>query len=417
MSLMPAVARTPGELVAANVVSGVAEALGTCFGPLLAGLLLATGGPVPVYVAVLIIYLVGLAAIARVHVRSAPGPGHDERAILRRVLDGAQTVATLPGPRVLISAITLQTAVRGMLTVLTVVAAIELLGMGDAGVGTLNAAMGAGGLLGAFSAIALSGQTRLAPWFAIALAGWGVPIAAIGLLADPLWAAAMMVVVGVSNAIVDVAGYTLLQRSTPNDARVAVLGLLDSFANGGVAVGGIVAPLLVALLGVQGALMATGAILPIVAAVTWPAIRRLDEEGVVPAAQLDLIRSVPLFAPLSLAVTEWLAGRLERVTVTTGDWLIREGDEGDVYYVVEAGEVEVTAGGEVLRRMGPGSGIGEIALLRSVPRSASVQAATDVDAWMLGREDFLEAVTGQPQSLAAAEAVVDARLSASAPTR
>jgi hypothetical protein len=416
MSLMPAVARTPGELVAANVVSGVAEALGTCFGPLLAGLLLATEGPVPVYVAVLVIYLVGLAAIARIHVRSAPRPDHHERAIISQVLGSARTVASLPGPRILISAITVQTVVRGLLTVLTVVAAIELLGLGDAGVGTLNAAMGAGGLIGAFSAIALSGQTRLAPWFALALAGWGLPIAAIGLVADPLWATAMMVVIGISNAIVDVAGYTLLQRSTPNDARVSVLGLLDSFANGGVALGGILAPLLVAWLDVRGALLLTGAILPIAAVVTWPAIRRLDDEGIVPAQQLDLIRGVPLFAPLSLAVTEWLASRLARVTFAADDWLMTEGEQGDHYYVLEAGEVEVTAGGEVLRRLGPGTGIGEIALLRSVPRTASIRATIDVVAWTLGREDFLEAVTGQPQSLAAAEAVVDARLGASAST-
>ena len=286
--------------------------------------------------------------------------------------------------------------------------------MGDPGVGALNAAMGLGGFIGALLAVVLTGRERLAPAFAGAMVGWGAPIAVIGLLINPVVALLAMMVIGVSNALIDVAGFTLAQRTSPNDSRVAVLGLLDSVANAGVALGGILAPILIASLGIRGALIVTGTILPIAALLVWPALRRVDEGGEGLTRAPSSSAACPLFAPLSLATVDYLASRLEPITATDGQWLMREGETGDRFYLIETGEIEVSRDGKVLRAMGPGSGVGEIALLHGVPRTASVQASGDVTGYSLDRAAFLEAVTGHSASHSLAMTLVDERLAADA---
>lgn len=416
MALLPAVARTPDQLIAANVTSSGAEGLGTFAGPALGGLLLVATGATGAIVAVVVIYAIGVVAILPLHV---PTVGRSERtAGPRAALDdlwaGVRAGALLPGPRLMLIGVALQTFVRGLLTVLVVVAAIELLGMGEAGVGTLNAAMGLGGLLGAIVALSLAGRSRLGPPFIAAMAGWGAPIVIVGTLVHPAIATVALLAIGLSNALFDVAGFTLAQRTTPNAARVAFLGLVDSIANLGPSLGGILAPVLIAGLGIRGALIVSGVILPIAAIGLWRAAGRLDEGGPAAARRVDLIRRQPMFQPLSLVTVEHLAARLEPFHVEAGAWLMQEGEPGRDFLLIDRGEVEVSQAGTTLARLGPGAAVGEIALLHDVPRTASVRAVDPVDAFSLDRASFLEAVTGHSVSRAAAEEAARERLTADA---
>jgi Cyclic nucleotide-binding domain len=412
MGLLPACARSPEQLVAANVTSSAAEGLGTFVGPAAASLLLVWTGPIGAIVAVGGLYAAAVLALAGAHIqvvgRRDARDGPD--VVMDEILAGVRAVGRLRGPRLVVIGFTLQTFVRGLLTVLTVVAAIELLGMGDPGVGTLNAAMGLGGLVGAGVSIGLAGRARLFPAFVVSLAGWGAPIAFIGLLMNPTAAIVAMLAVGVSNAFLDVAGFTIVQRTTPNAARVAVLGLIDGLANLGPAMGGIVAPLLIAGAGVQGALVITGALLPLAAVALGLAARGLDEGGPAAVRRVELLRGQPLFAPLSLATVEHLAASLAPVRFDTGTWLIREGDVGDDYLLIDDGEVEISRGERVLGTGGAGLGVGEIALINDVPRTASVRAVTPVAAFRMDRDAFLEAVTGSAQSDLAARTLAAERL-------
>ena len=414
MALLPAVSQSPQQLIGANVTSGAAEGLGTFVGPALASILLVASGPPGALGAVVAMDLISLASITGLHVptvgrRDRPT---DARAALSELSAGARAVARMPGVRLVIAGLGLQTFVRGLLTVLIVVASIELLGLGDAGVGTLNAMIGFGGLLGSMVAITLAGRARLGPPFAVALAGWGAPIAVMGLIVDPVVAMVAMAGVGISNAVLDVAGFTLVQRMTPNAARVAVLGLIDSAANGGPALGGLIAPILIATAGTQAALVVSGAILPIAAVLAWSRLRRLDEGGAAAARRVELLRSQPLFAPLSLVTIEHLAGSMEPVTFEAGAYLMREGDYGDRYLFLDRGEAEVSRFGEIIGRLGPGDGAGEIALIHDMPRTATVLAVTAVEAFALGRDDFLEAVSGHAVSRERANQLVHERLAA-----
>jgi hypothetical protein len=408
IGLQPLLARSPAELVAANVAAGTAEGLGTFAGPALSGLLLTLIGPLGSYLGVLAVYALAVAALAGMHVPpTRPGVAPSVR---RELAAGIRAVTRSPSTLLVLSSLDVQAGVRGALLVLTVVAAIELYGMGDAGVGTLNAAFGAGGVAGAIAAVALAGRARLAPPFAVALALWGLPIVFLGLITSPLVAVGLMVVIGASNAVLDVAGFTLLQRTTPNADRIAVMGLLISLAGATMAIGGFVAPILIDQLGIEGALIATGFVLPLLAVVTWPGVRHADRAAVVDTGRLNRIRADPLFAPLSMAIVEQLSDQLVPLTFETGDEVIREGEPGDRYYLLERGHVAVSQGGQPVREQGPGDSFGEIALLHDVPRTASVRALEPVETLTLSRADFLGTLCGQIASRRIADAIVMERV-------
>ena len=163
-------------------------------------------------------------------------------------------MAARPGPALVIVDFLSQALVRGMLITLIVVSSLELLGLGDAGIGWLNAAIGLGGLVGAVAAASLIGRVRLSRQFALSLALWGLPIAIMGAWPLPLVALGAMVVTGFSNASLDIAGFTVLQRSFPPRERFAAFGLLEGAGGMGIALGGILGSVLVDLVGIRGAL-------------------------------------------------------------------------------------------------------------------------------------------------------------------
>jgi hypothetical protein len=412
-ALLPSLARSPGELVASNVASSTGEGLGTFGGPVVAGLLVALVGPAVASAAVALAFVFAAATLAGIRAPSPQATTHGGREPAGLpFVDGLRTLAVRPATGLLIAAFTAQALVRGLLTTLTVVAAIELLRLGEPGVGLLNGALGAGGFVGALAAIALAGRRNLAPSFAVALTGWGLPIAVIGGWPYAGLAVVALLIVGVSNAILDVAGFTLLQRGIPDDRRTSVFRLLEGTVGIAVAVGSIAAPVLVEAFGVTGALGITGAILPIVAVATWPWVSRIDREAVIPERELAILRAVPMFALLPLTALERLAGSLVPLRFAAGDVLMREGEPGDRYYVVAEGRLDVSQGGRLLRHCGPGVGVGEIALLRRIPRTATVVAAEPTEVFALDSADFLAAVSGDARSAAAAERVVGERLGA-----
>ncbi len=412
MSVLPWLARTPGELVASNIASSAAEGIGTLLGPALAGVLIAASGAAGAAVAPAV--LMGLAVLAvgsiRVSIiRSVPAAP----TLLAGLTAGFRVARRTPAVRLVLIGMALQTLVRGLLTVLMVVAAVELLGLGEPGVGTLQAAIGAGGFVGAIMALSLTSGRAFGATFSMALALWGLPIAVIGVVSNPVVAVGLLAIVGMSNAIFDVTGFTILQRATPNASRVAVMGLVDSIAAAMAALGGFIAAPLLAALGIDGALLVTGAILPIAAALILPSLRRAEAATVGNEASARLLQSDPLLQLLSLSVIEELAAVMRPVSYEAGHNLIKEGDIGDEYLIIASGDVEVSTGGRVLQRLGPGHGVGEIALLRKVPRTATVRAIGPVEACALHCDAFLSAITGQAGVRQVADRIVDEHLTRS----
>jgi MFS family permease len=409
-ALIPTLARNPQELTAANVASSTVESVGSFAGPALGGLLLAVTSPGVVFAATAGAFVWSALNVARIP--STPPPREDaaEEALHREVLAGFQAIYRVPSLRLVVGLYSAQTLVAGALNVLVVVAALELLDLGRAGPGLLNSAVGIGGLIGAGVALGLVGLRGLGTAFAFGLLLWGIPLILFGAWPETAAALVFLGLLGVGNTLVDVSGLTLLQRTAPEQVLGRVFGVLESLVVGTLGLGAIIAPLLISLFGVRWALVATGLLLPALALVSWAQLRKIDERTVVPERELDLLRSLPLFAPLPPATLEHLARSLVRVPAGAGSEIMRQGEVGDRFYLVDKGDMDVLIDGEVVSSLGPGDHFGEIALLRDVPRTATVTARTDASLLALERDEFVSAVSGHPVSREAADAVVAARL-------
>jgi predicted MFS family arabinose efflux permease len=411
-ALLPVVADSPEELTAANVSSATIDSIGSFVGPALAGIVLAAFGIWPALVFTIATYLWSAALIARVHPTRPVRAEAEERAggtALQEALAGFRTVAHDRDLRVIVGLFTAQTVVAGALGVLVVVSSLRLLGLGNSGVGWLYSATGIGGLVGSAVALALVGRRKLAGDFGVGLLLWGVPFLVIAAWPNATVALLMLGVLGVGNTLVDVAGYTLMQRQAPERVRSRVFGVFESASSGAMGLGAILAPAVVALGGVRVALIATGALLPVLTGLYWRRLAALDAP---PPEHLALLRAIPLFAPLPPPTLERLARALEPVDLAAGETLFAAGDAGDRFYVVESGElgVDLATGVKV---EGPGRFVGEIALLHDVPRTATVRARTDARLLALPREEFVAAVTGHERAADAAQAIAAERLALS----
>jgi hypothetical protein len=246
--------------------------------------------------------------------------------------------------------------------------------------------------------------------FGLALVLWGTPILVVGVWAKSIPAFVLIGIAGLGLTLVDVAGFTLLQRAVPEDVLSRVFGVLHSafYATGGI--GAILAPALISWLGIRGALIATGALVPVLTIPSFRLLAAIDRTIVVPTAELERLRAIAMFAPLPAPTLEQLAADLIRVHVDAGQTVFRESDHGDRFYVVDRGEVEIEIGGREANVLDAGDYFGEIALLRDIPRTASARARTATDLYALERDAFLAAITGHAASTEAAEGIVVARL-------
>jgi MFS family permease len=411
-ALIPSLARTPEELTAANVTASTIESVGIFGGPALGGLLLAVSGPGLVFLvtAGTVLWSAFMVMGIRPVAEAEEKVGVEAVSILDELLAGFRTIAGQRRLRLLVGLFSAQTFVDGMLNVLIVVIALDLLDTGNSGVGFLNSAVGIGGLLGALAAAALVGRGRQAADFGVGIFIWGVPIALVAVWPNQAFVLVLLAVVGIGNTLVDVSGMTLLQRSAPEDVLARVFGVLESLLLLTVGLGALVAPLLLNWLGTRGALIVAGCLLPLVVIPAWPRLNAIDRAAEIPVERLDLLRANPIFAPLPAPTLEQLADALDDVQIAAGQEVIRQGEPGDHFYLVKDGTLEVYVDGRKVQALGPGESFGEIALLRNVPRTATVKAQSDAALYALERRDFLGAVTGFAPSLSAAEAVIGMRL-------
>ena len=255
-------------------------------------------------------------------------------------------------------------------------------------------AVGVGAVLGSLAASLLVGTRRLGAWFAVGVTLWGLPIALIGVVPRDAAALCLLAFVGVGNALIDVAGFTLLGRMAPDEVLARVFGVLESLVAVSIGIGAVVAAWAVDAWGTRPALVAVGLVCPVLAAASWWRLRALDRTVGVHDEAVGLLQRVPMLRPLPLPSVEQLARGLEPVEVAAGEVVFRQGDVGDRYYVVESGDVEVVGDGRVVATLGPGEGFGEIALLRRTPRTATVVARSDVRLRALLSDRFLPVVLG-----------------------
>jgi MFS family permease len=409
-ALIPALARTPEELTAANVAASTIESVGIFGGPALGGILLAVTGAGTVFAVTAGMLLWSALVLSGIRPPAEEARKREEVSVVEELLAGFRTIGRERRLRLLVGLFSAQTFVDGMLNVLIVVVALKLLDTGRAGVGFLNSAVGIGGLLGALAAAALVGRRRLAADFGLGIFVWGVPIALVAVWPNQVFALVLLGIVGIGNTLVDVSGMTLLQRAAPDDVLARVFGVLESLLLLTVGLGALVAPLLLDWLGTRGALIVAGALLPLLVVPAWPRLTAIDRAARIDPERLELLRGNAIFAPLPPSTLEQLADGLAEVRVPAGEAVVRQGERGDRFYLVADGTLDVAVDGRRGDQLGPGDAFGEIALLRDVPRTATVTARTETLLYALDRDAFIPAVTGFGPSLSAAEAVIGMRL-------
>ena len=298
-----------------------------------------------------------------------------------------------------------QTVIAGASLVFNVAIALRLLHLGRSGVGLLTAMIGVGGIVGGFVALSLARRKHLSLNFGVGVLLWSAPFLLVAAWPTVPAAIAMMVLIGMGNSLVDVNAFTVLQRLAPQDVIARVFGAVESLLIAGMALGALLMPLLIATVGLRTGLAVMGATVSALVVLGMAGLNRMDRTTLAPL-KLPLVAANEILAPLTEAVQEELARALIEVRVPAGQAVVTEGMPGDRFYLIESGTAEVTAGGHLINRLGPGDAFGEIALLRDVPRQATVTAVDDLTLYALEREVFLEAVTGHSEANRLADVVV-----------
>ncbi|MET1005614.1 MAG: cyclic nucleotide-binding domain-containing protein [Propionibacteriaceae bacterium] len=393
-ALVPQLVQSPSQLIVANSAYSTIEGLGTIVGPALCGVLLASTNESVVFVVLAAVY--AAAAVAGGLIKTPFQPA--QRAANR---PGSAWLAPLEGLRLLIAPGTrtlfwlfmMQTCMRGFLNVFVILVATSGSGGSDAAAGSLFAAVGVGGLVGAVAAVSLGSRLSVL-WISIGLMLWGVPVVVIGIWSDPTVAWLALAALGLGNAILDVHGYSMLNRLVPDHLAGRAWGAFHGGSAAAVALGSLGAPALVAAVGLSWAMVIAGSVMalaPIVVSSRLLAVHRLA--GARPS-DVDLFRELTLFAPLSLIAIERLARAAHERRFEAGAVVVRQAEVGDAFYVVAEGELAVWQDSREVRRLGPRDTFGEIALLQSVPRTASVIAETPSRLLSLDGDSFVAAVTG-----------------------
>jgi hypothetical protein len=220
----------------------------------------------------------------------------------------------------------------------------------------------------------------------------------------------LLAATGLSGAVFDITGRTFLQRTSPADAVAGLFSILEALMDLGLALGVVVVQVAISLGGLRAALLAPAAIAIVLVAGLWRRLGSLDEAATVPQVEIRLLRSIPIFAALPAPSLEGVARELEPVSVAGGTTVFREGDPGDRYYAVASGSLAISRGDVVVQTVARGDGFGEIALIRDVPRRATVTATTDALLYSLGKDVFLQTVTGHPAAGLAAGRIVAGHL-------
>jgi MFS family permease len=410
-ALLPALCLTPLELTSANVVRGLLDSVSTLVGPLGAAMLLSLGSPAAVFGTTAALSLLSGALLLGLSYEAPPrGAPQPLRRIVHETAEGFRALVRYRDAGVLIGLALAQTLTRGFLNVFVVVLALDLLGMGEPGVGVLTAAVGAGAVASSLGASVFVSGRRLAILEGIGVTLWGLPLTLSGVFPHQPVVLALMCAIGVGNALVDIGLYTLPTRLVPEHLLARLFGAKESLTALSVAVGSLLTPFVIDLLGTRRALVALGLAAPALVALAWRRLHAIDASIAHRDDEIAVLNRVSVFRPLPMPAIDNLALHVEHLHVAAGEEVFHQGDHGDRFYVIHDGRADVIGDGRLIRRMGPGDGFGEMALLHDTTRTTTIRARTPLRLYTLDRGHFLSAVTDYQSSAREADTLVRERL-------
>jgi hypothetical protein len=410
-AVLPCASRGAAELAAAAVVLGWAENLGVAGAGALLGMVLTVSGP-----AVVVGICAGCAAAAAVLVARVPSlavavaEDQNGSSSAASVLDGMRALAAAPRDRLVVALATGMWVVVGALDVLFAVLAIGVLHAGSEWVGYLNTAVGIGGIVGGALSVRLLGRRLGTP----ILVSAGLISAAMAVTAGSRSLAltcVLLAALGVGRAVLTVSCSMLLQRSVDPQRLARIFGLVEGLTMAGLALGSVLVPVLIHVGGTVLAVLGIAAVLPLIALAGGRRTWRLDDGTSRPAVEIRLLRALPHFRPLPSQQLERLALAAERVEASAGVEVVRQGEQGEDFFVLASGEADVLVNGRSVNHLGAGAAFGEVALLRSVPRSATVVTTTKAELYRIHGRTLVPVLSGHAATWKSAEQVVEGHLS------
>ncbi len=411
-ALLPALADSPEELAVATAVWGAVDSIAFLIGAGVGGIAIAAlgAGAVAAGAAAAAALAGGLALrLPAVLATAVDDVDASAGGALSDVLAGLRTVAgtrLLHAPFALLAGLLV---LEGTTDVQLVALALGRLRLGTGGPGMLFAVWGLGGVLASAVTLPLVRHRGYGLTLAVGAGSFAAAVALAGVDGVPV-TVAVMVPAGIGFALVETAVMAIIPRLADDAVIGRVYGVSEVIYAGAAGVGAIVAPLLIAVVGVSESLIIVGALYAAIALVCGPACRRLDENQQQAGRVRSLLRSVAILAPLPLPSLERLVRGAACREVPAGAAVVCAGDHGDEYFVIERGTVSIEEYGST---QGPGTGFGEIALLRDVPRTATVRAIDDLRLWVLARPGFIAAVSGHGDARLLADAVIAEHLARS----
>jgi len=407
-SLLPALARSTEQLTAGYVAGGTIENLGWIAGPLLAGLTAAAWGISAVFAITTALLLVGTILVWGVKTTTAPDPGTGQNAV-QMTLEGFSAFRD-SRPRVILVLLNSVVFLAGVVEVAIIVLAFEVFGSEDAGVAWLNTVIGVGAAAGSVLAVVLIGRRHLAPSMTRGLVLIAVSVSLIPAFRSQAAALVALAIMGAGWTFDDVSGRIMLQRVIPVGGLSRAFGVLEGSSMAAEALGSAAGAILIGWLGVGWVLLVGSLLLIIMLLVNRRALQAADVGVVVPIEHLHMLRSLSMFAALGPAELERLATSVNEESVRSGAAVCVQGELGERFYLVERGTARVLRDGVDVAALGAGDFFGEIALLKDIPRTATVVAESDLDLLVLEREFFLDAIKSSACQIEAARAISQTRM-------
>jgi hypothetical protein len=411
-AVAPRLARRPEELTAANVVTGWIESVSTLAAPLLVGVLLIFSPPWTLFALAAVTCAGGAAVVWQLR-RTVPqetADDEDEKAPQESFAASVAFVRREPNARALVLLLFAQATALGALDILYVELAQGVLHRGGNWAGYLNAATGIGSVLAVLVTAHAIGRPRLALPLVASLVCWMVALFGLGATHAAALMLALLAAAGGAQSTFNVTARTLLQRVARADLLARVFGVLEGIEMVGLAVGSLLAPILIALGGASAALVGVGLLLPLAALPVGRRLLDIDRHANAPVVEIALLRSLRMFSLLPPATLESLARALEPLAVGPDVDVVVQGDEGRLFYVIAEGDVEVLVDGTRMATLGRGAAFGEIALMHDVPRTATVRTTTAARLYTLERDAFLGALTSTPSAYLSLQRLADRRL-------
>jgi len=407
-ALMPALARSPAELTRATALWSATDSAAFLLGSGVGGLAIAATGIVAIVVVGVV--AVGLAAVFAVGLPTVVPTAADEPGLsegpLRAALAGMRALVDARDLRVPFGLFAVLLLLQGMSDVQLVGLAIGPLRMGSGGPGELYAIWGVGGLIGSGVMLRLVRRRGYGLALIVGVVAFGGALGLAGADGTGL-AVVAMIPVGIGFSLVETAVMALVARLADDAVIGRVYAVSELLYTGVAGIGAIVAAPLIDAVGLTGSLGLVGGAFAAAGVLSWRVAARLDAGQEDAGIVRELLRGLPFLGRLPLPRLERLVRQARPVGFGAGETIIRIGDHGDDFFVIEDGVVDVV---EYARQMGPGEGFGEIALLRDIPRTATVRAQTAVRVRSLGRPVFISAVTQHEDAGREASAVVEAHL-------